>query len=593
MLEFFRQHVGGLLGAVVIGTLAVAFALSFGAQSAGWGKGQVLHVKATVDGDDIPETTLRYAMNLMGGRSADDPAQRVALQRMALDGLVERQLLVSLADEMGISADMDEALDMIAGDKIYLTRPVDDLYKRLTSGYFTSPDTMTAALVEDGHRVGNSFTDPTGKFNLESYRKFVRNYLQITEEAFEEQQRLELVAKRIRQILVSGVRISAEEVKAQYERENDSVTLEYLTFSPVRLGAALVTSPAAVAEWTAAHQDEVTQYYETNKFRYTGLEKQVRARHILIKATSDADEATKQAAKARVDELMTRIKAGEDFATLAKDNSEDTGSAPNGGDLGFNPKGKMVAAFDQAMFSTPAGEISEVVETEYGYHIIKVEEIREGDIPMEQATAEIAEKLMREAKGKERATKFADAALQQMVDGKNLEAIALSLTAEEPSLAGLEIETTRPVTRADKFTNTGMGSLREAAVAAFEADTNPAAMQKVFEINGSYAVGQVKERKKPTDDDYTQKRAELTRSLLASKQSSFLKDRLAEILAQAKKDGRIQYFGQADAQPVAEAAGPTPTPAATPIQAEPKKEEEASPEAAAPTKGDDEPQDEE
>jgi peptidyl-prolyl cis-trans isomerase D len=580
MLEFFRQHVGGFLGAIVIGILVVAFALSFGAQSAGWGKGQVIHVKATVDGDDIPETTVRYALNLMGARGAEEDAQRYAMQKQALDGLVERQLLVSLAESMGISADMDEALDEIAADRIYLTRPVGELHDRLSRSFFVSADNMTAALVEDGHRVGHSFSDPVkGQFDIDAYKKFVRNYLQVTEEAFEEQQRLELIARRMRQILASSVRVSTGEVRAQYERDNDTVVLEYLSFAPDQISDKLPLSPEEISAYAANHQDEINQYYETNKFRYTGLEKQVRARHILIKPTSTEDEAAKKDAKARAEELKSRVEAGEDFAALAKSHSDDEASAEQGGDLGFNPKGRMVAAFDEAMFSLPAGALSEIVETEYGFHIIKVEEIREGDVPMETAHAEIAEKLMREASARQKAQDAANSALNRITNGESLEDVIRALNAEDPALADLQVLVTAPISRADQATGGGRPELADVAKAAFETDTDPEALNKVLEIRGRYFVSKVKERNKPSDEDFLKQRNELTRSLLAVKQASFLKERLTEILASAKKDGRINYHGQADApvSPTAPAQNPTPLPP-TQIPAD-----EAAPVDVAPT----------
>ncbi|MBI3448794.1 MAG: peptidylprolyl isomerase [Acidobacteria bacterium] len=99
---------------------------------------------------------------------------------------------------------------------------------------------------------------------------------------------------------------------------------------------------------------------------------EVRASHILVRLPQGTTDDQKKAAKARIDEAAKKAKAGEDFAALAKTYSQDPGSAEQGGDLGFFPKGKMVPAFDAVAFTLKVGQISDVVETQFGYHVIKV-----------------------------------------------------------------------------------------------------------------------------------------------------------------------------------------------------------------------------
>lgn len=106
---------------------------------------------------------------------------------------------------------------------------------------------------------------------------------------------------------------------------------------------------------------------------------QVRARHILISVAADASEADSALALAEAISITQRLRAGEDFATLATQYSDDTGSAQQGGDLGFFPRGQMVAEFEDVAFSQPIGEISDPVKSQFGYHIIEVTEQRPGD----------------------------------------------------------------------------------------------------------------------------------------------------------------------------------------------------------------------
>lgn len=129
---------------------------------------------------------------------------------------------------------------------------------------------------------------------------------------------------------------------------------------------------AEIEKIPAATEAEAKEFYDKNPDKFQQPET-VRASHILVMAEQNADEAKKKSARAKIDGILKRVKAGEDFAKLAKENSDD-GSKDQGGDLGFFEQGRMVPAFDKVAFSLKPGEISDVVTTEFGYHIIKVAE---------------------------------------------------------------------------------------------------------------------------------------------------------------------------------------------------------------------------
>jgi peptidyl-prolyl cis-trans isomerase C len=128
-----------------------------------------------------------------------------------------------------------------------------------------------------------------------------------------------------------------------------------------------------IAPKIAVGARDVAAFYEQNpaEFQIPG---QVRARHILISASRDADASTRQAARDQAAGLLKRARAGEDFAALAKEFSQDAGSAVSGGDLGFFKPGDMVGPFNDVAFSLAPGAISDLVETDFGYHIITVVE---------------------------------------------------------------------------------------------------------------------------------------------------------------------------------------------------------------------------
>ncbi len=124
----------------------------------------------------------------------------------------------------------------------------------------------------------------------------------------------------------------------------------------------------------AVTNDEMKEYYDDNKDDF--YIDQVEASHILIKTTDDEgnqlSDEKKEEAKKKAEEVLSKAKSGEEFSKLAKEYSEDTVSAENGGELGFFGKGQMVQPFEEAAFSMKVGEISDLVESDYGYHIIKV-----------------------------------------------------------------------------------------------------------------------------------------------------------------------------------------------------------------------------
>ncbi len=115
----------------------------------------------------------------------------------------------------------------------------------------------------------------------------------------------------------------------------------------------------------------VSEYYKNNSSQFLEDES-VKASHILVKVDKGAGKDVKEAAKKKIEDLLKKAKKGEDFAKLAKENSDDPGSGHNGGDLGFFSKGMMVPPFEKAAFGLKKNEISDVVETDFGYHIIKL-----------------------------------------------------------------------------------------------------------------------------------------------------------------------------------------------------------------------------
>lgn len=141
-------------------------------------------------------------------------------------------------------------------------------------------------------------------------------------------------------------------------------------------------------------EDEMDQYYKAHQDEFKSPE-MVRARHILIKADRTASEDDRKKAREKAEEVLKKIKAGEDFAKLASEFSDDPGSKTKGGDLGFFSRGKMVPVFESTAYSLKPGEVSGIVETPFGFHIIKTEEKKEPGLePYDQVKDKVKKKVL-------------------------------------------------------------------------------------------------------------------------------------------------------------------------------------------------------
>ena len=150
---------------------------------------------------------------------------------------------------------------------------------------------------------------------------------------------------------------------------------------------------AEIAPRIAVTPAQVEDFYKNNQDKFQQPER-VRASHILISTPENADAATKAQAKSKAQQVLKDVKAGKDFAALARQHSQDPGSAVNGGDLGFFPQGQMVGPFNDAAFSLKPGATSDLVETQFGYHIIRVAEKRPArTVPLEEERPRIEEFL--------------------------------------------------------------------------------------------------------------------------------------------------------------------------------------------------------
>ena len=228
----------------------------------------------------------------------------------------------------------------------------------------------------------------------------------------DQQQLIQMAAGRVidGKLLAQAARKAG--LQPDEQRIQDSIaSIEKQSGGAERFADSLAQAGMTVEEFTAMLRDmDLAQAYVEKKIRPTvhvteadakafydanpdmfSQPEAVHARHILFKAAPDADEATKKAAREKAEKARQRALAGEDFAALARELSEGP-SAKNGGDLGFFEKSQMVAPFAEAAFALQPGQISDVVETRFGYHVIKVEEHRPAG---QRSFDEVKDQLMR------------------------------------------------------------------------------------------------------------------------------------------------------------------------------------------------------
>ncbi|MGY8905023.1 MAG: SurA N-terminal domain-containing protein [Burkholderiales bacterium] len=202
----------------------------------------------------------------------------------------------------------------------------------------------------------------------------------------------------------------------------------------------LVLDLDAVKNSITLSESDLRAYYEQNAARLSGLEER-RASHILIASPKSAAPAERQKAKAKADELLATVqKAPQSFADVAKKNSQDPGSASNGGDLDFFARGAMVKPFEDAAFSMKSGDISPVVETDFGYHIIKLTDIK---LPQSRSFEEMKPSIETDLKKQQAQRKFAEIA-ETFTNAVYDQPDSLKPTAERLKL---ELKTASKVTR--------------------------------------------------------------------------------------------------------------------------------------------------
>jgi peptidyl-prolyl cis-trans isomerase D len=261
-----------------------------------------------------------------------------------------------------------------------------------------------------------------------------RTVTKLVTDLTEQERDVQELAMPLQQYL-PNVKVTDEMVKAYYDKNAKQFAIpEQARIEYVVLDAKAIESQVSVSD------DEVAAFYKANQARY-GAPEERRASHILVAAGKDAKPADKAAAKAKAEAILADLKkAPGTFAQVAKAKSEDPGSAEQGGDLGVIEKGSLVPSVEQAIFALKQGEISNVVESEYGYHVITVTSLKPAAVkPLDEVKAAIVADLKQQKAGK----KYSEV-VETFTNTVYEQSDSLKPAADK---LGLKIETAEGVTR--------------------------------------------------------------------------------------------------------------------------------------------------
>jgi len=431
MITFMRRYRRVLqVGLLLVVAAFIASLFVFGQR--GFGDGAGRDSVATVNGASIPYAryqrryqayTEAYAQ-MYRDRFSAELAERLGLPQQAVNDLVQEALIVQRAHAEGLEVTDEELNAQI----------------------------QAVPAFQEG-----------GRFVLGRYQEFVRRR-GLTAAAFEDEVRREVTRQKIERAVRGGVKVTPAEVEHAFALRREEARAAWAL---VELGPLIATATASddeLQKYLSAHGEEfrqparrkilsvtlaqrdflkpvadaeVERYYRDHAPEFEEP-RRAHAAHVLARVPETGGSEGEDKARAKITDVIRRAKAGEDFAKLARETSEDPGSAPKGGDLGWVRPGEMVPQFEQGLFALKKGEISpEPVRTPFGFHAVKVLDVRAGGKkPLKDVAAPIRDKLQAEAAEKAMTTRAGELR-PKLLAAKDFaaEAKALGLTAAESTVA--------------------------------------------------------------------------------------------------------------------------------------------------------------
>jgi peptidyl-prolyl cis-trans isomerase D len=366
------------------------------------------------------------------------------------------------------------------------------------------------------------FRDEQGKFDREQFDQYTQ-YLYGSQKAFMDDRRLALLSMKMLSLLQSQPEVSEGEAREAARRGLEEVQIAFVAI-PANAGEPPEIAPDAVAAALSGRAEEIAQRYQEMSEQYNRPER-VRARHILRSVAGDASEADVARALAEVEAAKARIEKGEAFEAVAAEVSQDPGSQQSGGDLGFFARGQMVKEFEEGAFALAPGQLSGPVRTDFGFHLIKVEERQEALVrPLESVREEIATDLLRRDALRESARARASQLAEAVRGGKTLEDAAREMS--------IDLRRSGWLARSGNGFVPLLGAAPELLATAFVLEPGQSS-PRVFEVADSFALIQVLDRKAAdparVDELVAAKREELLDMKRSTRTSAWIEARRAEL----------------------------------------------------------------
>lgn len=298
-------------------------------------------------------------------------------------------------------------------------------------GIFVSDDTIISYLNEIG-----AFRDADGDFSEEIFRNFLRGN-RYSEETFMAEMKRNLSVDRLRQLLVNTIYIPQGRVEYDYLLSESKMTIDYIKVDPTKIPVKIPKPEVDSFMNDEANKESIENYYDSHQSQYKVPEK-VHARHILVSfkdarnASGDAKKRSKEDAKKRAEALLLKVKNNpSQFVDIAKKETDERNGKSSGGDLGSFTRDAMVKEFSDAAFALESGQISDLVESPFGFHIIQnVKKIPVIDKSLDEVKVEIAEKLIKESKVKSLAKEKAEEVQKKLLNKEPVDALMKSIGAE-------------------------------------------------------------------------------------------------------------------------------------------------------------------
>ena len=461
MLKILRdnlKYLSWILWVVILIFIAFVF-VDFGGGLSGGSGARV--AAATVGGEEISYTDFQREYRVLEGQYRQafgenftpELANQLQLPLRALERLVDEKILLDEADERGIEASDEEvrsAILEIPGMKD-------------ASGGFVGQPVYERFVRANGYVLRDFEQAMRKQIRLSKLNAIFSSNLSVTDAEVEKSYRAQAERAGIRYILLPSAKLQAdaqvtpEEVAAYFNSHPEEFRLplqrvvNYLLVDTVRTRAKMTIEPADLQAYYDTHLDEWKQ------------EEQVRARHILLNVN---DKRSAEEAERQIRALRTRIEAGEDFAAIARDVSEDPASKTRGGDLGLFGRGRMIKEFEDAAFDAKSGTLVGPLRTSFGYHLLEVVERREaGQRPFAEVEGQVRAKL-----AAERADAAAEARANEIVaklnESQSVDAESMRALADNDAVTFL---TTPPFGREDSVPGVGRGTPFSSAAFALEA----------------------------------------------------------------------------------------------------------------------------